>query len=217
MFLVTTNLRIVINSGWLYTSGFERWNVSEANGIEPEELDRIAREFKAYFNNDVERLQVVATVQGQERPLFNEREIAHMVDVKGMVQGLRLWQIGSFFLMVGIAVGGLFLAGRPRILPVLARGLFGGALFTIATIAALGIGSLVGFDALFTQFHIIGFSNDLWLLDPRTDYLVRIFPQGFFLDATLIVAGLTIAQAALTATAAGGYLWVRQHRERAAA
>ena len=34
LFLITTNLNIVINSGWLYNFGFERYSIEESTGIE---------------------------------------------------------------------------------------------------------------------------------------------------------------------------------------
>lgn len=207
LFLITTNLRIIINSGWLYSYGFNKYDIPAYTGIEQPELMRVAREIKGYFNNSEEFLDVNAVIYGVQAPLFNQREIAHMKDVKGLVKGLAFWQRVTFLYMVGLAVAGLLALGRRRVIPILATGLFWGCALTVALLAAVGIGSLVGFDALFTQFHLISFSNDFWLLDPRTDNLVRIFPQGFFLDATLMVAGLTLAPAVLIGTLAGGYLW----------
>ena len=49
---------------------------------------------------------------------------------------------------------------------------------------------------------MISFTNDLWQLDPSRDYLIAIFPEGFFFDATMWIAGLTIAQAVILTTPA---------------
>ena len=206
LFLVTTNLRVVIGSGWLYSFGFERHGVAARTGMEKAELMRVSREIKGYFSSAEEPLSVRAVVDGRERELFIQREVRHMADVKGLVRGLAFWQKVSFFTMVGVAVGGLFLWGRLRALHLLARGLLRGSALTVGLLVVLGVGSLVGFEALFTQFHVLGFSNDLWKCGPA-DLLCRIFPQGFFQDATLIVAGLVIAQAALTGAAAGVFLF----------
>jgi hypothetical protein len=35
------------------------------------------------------------------------------------------------------------------------------------------------------------------MLDPRRDYLLMLFPQGFWLDVTLRIAALTAVQAVL--------------------
>ena len=212
LFLITTNLNVVINSGWLYSFGFNRHDIAVRTGIEPRELTRISEEIKSYFNNSEERLDVQAVDDGREQELFSEREILHMGDVKGLVRGVGFWQRVSFFTIVGAALAALFVIGRRRALAAVGRGLVGGSVLTFGILAALGIGSLISFDELFNRFHLIGFSNDLWLLDPRTDNLIRIFPQGFFLDATLIIAGLTLGQAALTGGVSAFFLW--RHRQR---
>jgi len=71
---------------------------------------------------------------------------------------------------------------------------------------ALGLGTMAGFDRLFLQFHVISFSNELWVLDPARDYLIMLFPQGFWYDATLFCTLGTAAGAILLGLAGGGYL-----------
>lgn len=216
LFLITTNLRVIINSGWLYSFGFDRHRVAEYTGIQKPELMRVAREIKAYFNNSEELLDARAVVEGRDVPLFKEREITHMKDVKGLVKGLAFWQAVSFSVMVGVAVLGLIFLGPKRAIHLTVRGLFRGSVLTVVLLAAAGVGSLIGFDELFTRFHQLSFANDFWQLDPRFDNLVRIFPEGFFQDATLIVAGLTLGQAALTGLVTGAWLWRRRRARQQA-
>ena len=64
-----------------------------------------------------------------------------------------------------------------------------GALAFVAAIAALGAWGVVDFDSLFTAFHRLLFTNDLWLLDPRTDLLIRICPQSMFMTMAAMIAG----------------------------
>ena len=213
-FLITTNLLIIVNSGWLYSYGFEKYDIPARTGIEQPELMRVAGEIKEYFNNDAARLDVRAVVHGVEQPLFNEREILHMIDVKAQIQGLGFLQRLAFFSMVGVALGGIAVWGRAATLRLLGRGFLYGSLVTIGLLAALGVGALIGFGPLFTLFHRLSFSNELWILDPRTDYLIMMFPQGFFMDATLITAGLSLGQAALTGMVTG--LLLRRDQDAAA-
>ena len=63
-------------------------------------------------------------------------------------------------------------------------------------------------------FHKVSFANDLWRLDASRDYLVIMFPDGLWFDATLFVAFVAIGGALLLSAAAGGYLLVRRHRIR---
>ena len=58
----------------------------------------------------------------------------------------------------------------------------------VLTVLLLGVSALavlVGFDALFRQFHVISFANDLWKLSPARDHLIQMYPRGFWFDATL--------------------------------
>ena len=55
----------------------------------------------------------------------------------------------------------------------------------------------IDFDRVFTLFHKIFFNNDLWLFDPKTDPVIRILPESFFMHcAVLIVSGVVLAAAA---------------------
>ena len=77
----------------------------------------------------------------------------------------------------------------------------------------LGLIALLDFDRFFLQFHLISFTNDLWQLDPTKDYLIMLFPQGFWYDATLFFAVLTLVLAVILAGVAGGYLLITRRRE----
>ena len=71
----------------------------------------------------------------------------------------------------------------------------------------VGIVALVGFDGAWNQLHEVLFTNDLWLLDPRTDRLIQMFPETFWAEATFIVVGMALAEAVVLVGGAGGYLW----------
>ncbi len=78
---------------------------------------------------------------------------------------------------------------------------------------ALGLGALFAFDQLFLQFHLLSFANDFWLLDPTRDYLIMLFPQGFWYDATLFGALATAGMAIIFGGVGGGYLILTRGRE----
>ncbi|MEE9199506.1 MAG: TIGR01906 family membrane protein [Dehalococcoidia bacterium] len=209
LLLTTTSLRFAINQPRLYEYGFDKYNISERVGIDRDELTSIAGEIRDYFNSDQEFIDIRATIFGQEKDLFTRREIVHMRDVKGLVQGVYLlqWITLGYVLAYGIVY--LLWLGRAA-LPLLARRLLWGGGLTLGVLVVLGLASLVGFDSLFLKFHQLGFSNDFWRLDPRVHNLIAMFPQDFFLVATLLVAVLTIGQALLLVAVAGGYLWRRR-------
>ena len=71
------------------------------------------------------------------------------------------------------------------------------------------------FTRYFTIFHQIFFDNDLWILDPRTDLLINIVPEPFFVDTAARI-GLLFGGSVLILFAAC-FLWLyRQKRNHAA-
>ena len=198
VFLIATNVRLVINAPVLYSYGFEAHRIPERTGIEKDELLSAASQIRDYFNNDAEILDVQVFQRGVRRGIYNEREILHMRDVKGLVRGVYSVQVLLGVYLAGFVAVGLGVRRRPFLTRLARYSSIGGGI-TLGLVVLVGAGALVGFERLFLTFHFISFSNDLWQLDPRTDMLIAMFPQGFFFDATLAIAGLTVLEAALLA------------------
>jgi integral membrane protein (TIGR01906 family) len=128
-------------------------------------------------------INLTVTRDGQAFALFNQREILHLKDVKGLLRLNCAVLLGT--LVYTILYHGLGLWQRRW--RWLAQGLVWGSGATLGLILLMGLGILLDFDHLFWQFHLISFSNELWLLDPTKDYLIMLFPQGFFYNATILI------------------------------
>jgi len=192
--LVSCNARFVIGSQSVYAYGFEKYDIPKSTGITMDQLNLAGQQIRDYFINDEEFITV--TVQKQEtmvRNLFNNREILHMKDVKDLVKLVQMIMVVSGVLVVMCIMVG-FLNREPRHISRSVIWLGRGGILTILLTALVGILSLGGFDRLFVYFHLISFNNDLWILDPSRDYLIAMFPQGFFFDATMLIVGLIVAQ-----------------------
>ncbi len=201
-FLLCSNLRFVASEVHFYQYGFEKYQVSQRTGIEGTELLRASRGLIHYFNSEEEPIRVQVLKDGREYELFNEREVAHLRDVKGLLRlGYRL-QLATLLFTICYACLS-YLGVKPRSWLRLAKATLWGGVLTLALIIALGAGILLGFEQLFLQFHLLSFSNELWMLDPSQDYLIMMFPEGFFRDAALFVAGATASEALLLGGLAG--------------
>ena len=200
--LITTSARFVINLPALYSYGFDRYRIEDYTRIKRGDLIAAGAQIRDYFNNG-ERDLIIRTFVGGVlvESLYNEREILHMRDVKALVRGMYGAQLAAALYMAAFAAAGFALRGRGFGAALLLRYVRLGGVFTLALTALTGLGALVGFDRLFLAFHIISFSNDLWQLDPRRDYLIAMFPQGFFFDATMLIAFCAVSGAALFAAA----------------
>ena len=54
------------------------------------------------------------------------------------------------------------------------------------------------------------------MLDPATDHLIQMFPEGFWYDITMFLGGLTLAEGALIAVASGVEMTVTRRAEKQA-
>ena len=196
VFLITANVRLVINLPALYSYGYDRYEdeITRYMNIERDDYIDGGRQIRDYFNNDAEELDVRVVVGGILRSIYSEREVLHMSDVKDLVRGVyRLGELSALYLFA-FAVAGMFFEPWRRSLRRTAWHMAMGGAVTLGLVVLVGLGALAGFERLFLAFHEVSFSNDLWQLNPRTDYLIAMFPEGFFFDATILIAVLIIVQ-----------------------
>ena len=215
VFLLTTNVRLAFDSLALYRFGFEQYDAPTTTGLSMDQLMDVATEIRDYFSSSDELLDVHVTLVGEVRPLFNEREVLHMRDVKGLVRGIYALQALSGAYMLGYAAA-VLVTGRWRGARAVARRLALGCISAVALLAVGGLASLVGFDQLFYRFHVISFTSGTWTFDPRYNYLTRLFTEGFFMQAALLLAAAVIVEAlAIAAACLAAMRWLSR-REAAA-
>lgn len=127
-------------------------------------------------------------------PLYNERELSHMVDVKVLTQGaLRLWYV-TLAILLALGVWAWFGGWWDSYRLGLSRGgwLMVGLAVVIGLIVVVGI--LINpnvFYSFFTAFHNLFFEGDSWLF-LFSDTLIRLFPIRFWQDAFLWAAVIAL-------------------------
>ena len=193
IFLIAVNVVYVTDSDWLYTYNWWRNGVPDRTGLPITELDSAADQIKVYFANDADRLDVTVNTSRGRVSLFVEREILHMIDVKELMRLVASVSIWSGVVLVVCAVLG-FSVRRGRFFASMSRWLRWCALIWGIAVGAILVASIIDFTWVFTQFHLLSFANDLWQLDPFRHYLLLLFPERFFLEATLFIALLTVIE-----------------------
>jgi integral membrane protein (TIGR01906 family) len=138
-------------------------------------------------------------VQVAGAPVLEERERAHMRDVRGV--------FGGFFLLAGIAALILIIlsAGARRMgHATRAWAAIRSAMrWLIAGVVVVGVIASVAFDALFEIFHQLFFPAGSFTFDPRTDHLVQLFPFDFWSETTIVLGIVIVILAALISVVAG--------------
>jgi integral membrane protein (TIGR01906 family) len=172
-----------VNALRLYEYGFDKYEISQDTGMDRIQLRNVARHLVNYFNLSADTAQIMVVKGDEEFNLFNERELIHLEDVRTLIQLDYRVQRGAFLLMVICALALFF--GLKAGWRILVKGLFWGSCITMGLMAILALWALLDFERLFMLFHLVSFANEYWMLDPTKDYLIRLFPEGFFYDAAL--------------------------------
>ncbi|MCL2149410.1 MAG: TIGR01906 family membrane protein [Dehalococcoidia bacterium] len=202
IFLFTASIGVAFNSPSLYSYGFDKYDISTVTGISPLELNKAARALISYWNSGEEYVNVTVEKDEQSFTLFNEREVVHLKDVKDLVRLDYIALVVTGLYSLVYAAFALWYR-RPAYRRDLAAGGLSGGILSMGILAVVGVIALVDFGGFWQQFHLLSFTNDLWLLDPSRDYLIMMFPEGFWFDSVLIVAGLTACLALII----GGLSW----------
>jgi len=128
-------------------------------------------------------------------PLFNERELSHMGDVKVVTKGALDVFYGA---LAGLALLGVW-SKRPQQMGAFLQGMKRSGWIIVGLAGAVAIVVLVGifilpglFWTFFEGFHSLFFEGDSWLFQ-YSDTLIRLFPLRFWQDTFLFAAGLAVA------------------------
>ena len=210
--IFTASIAWAVNSQWFYEYGFEKYGVSQTTGLSSSELEKVASGLISYFNSDDEFIDLTVIKDDKPFTLFNEREIVHLRDFKGLIRlDYRVLLATGIYVL---AYAGTSLFFRRKEYRRLAWAVVGGSGITLGFILFLGLWAIVDFDGFFLQLHLISFANDFWLLDPAKDYLIMLVPQGFWYDVTMFCVLLMVGLASILIAVAGGYLLVRRRKAK---
>jgi len=151
-------------------------------GVKRDELKLVMRDFAAYLRGERDECpNREVTMFGELSPILNDKEIEHMRDVRalfGHERVLRDWLLGCAIALIGAAVVLYRKAGGVKVLRIPLYAF----VCLIAPVIAFVMWVEQDFYAVFNQFHELVFTNDLWLLNPETDALIRMFPLRFFIN-----------------------------------
>jgi integral membrane protein (TIGR01906 family) len=132
-------------------------------------------------------------------PVLEERERAHMRDVRGVFAGFGLLAAIAAVVLVAGVVG----AGRMGHVERAWSAIGTGMRVLVTAIVVAGILATVAFDAAFEVFHRLFFPGGSYTFDPRTDRLVQLFPFDFWSETTIVLGAVIVVLAVVVAVVAG--------------
>ena len=174
----------------LYFELQTRAGLPESAGISAEALEKLDVHLASclrgredwnveWLNLEGGPLRVV--VDGAEQDAFNAREIAHMEDCQRLFDLLRTLRLGFAVAAALLVLLSLILEWKEKpARAVSVAPMWIGSLILIVPLGVFALWAAIDFSSAFNFFHRLLFTNDLWLLNPETDLLIRICPSSMF-------------------------------------
>lgn len=203
--LLTSNIRILVNAPPVYDYAFDRYGAEDATGLSRADLDSTGAALRRYFNNGETSFYHTVTEGGLSGPVFNARETRHMEDVKRLITIVDWLQEASAVYALAYIVSFFIWAREGNIRQLATQSLAGLGLGAVV-VGGLAVFAATGFDAAWMRFHEVIFRNSDWQLDPATDHLIQMFPEGFWRDMTVVLGLMSALEALLIGAVAGIYL-----------
>lgn len=196
LFIFTAAVVLVLNFKWLYYIDITILGLEEKSGMTVKEIrsnyDALIQYNQFWFHGDLKFPTLFMSETGR----------IHFREVKRIFTAVQYLCMGS-----GIAsLIGIIRHARSRRLGYLKIA----GILTFAIPLLLGALAAVSWERFFVVFHRIFFRNDYWLFDSRTDPVILILPDAYFLHCALLILLLIVL---------GGLFcfWIYGKRKRAAA
>ena len=194
LFIISASAVFTLNFRPLYYHDISSLNIEETSGYSEnvirENYDALI-DYNSVFHRGSLDLSLPMSREGRihfqdVKRIFDVLQILCVLSLIGsLIMGIRAWKQGYRGFLKSAAVLSVFL-------PVIA-------------------GMLIAFnwDNAFILFHELMFSNDYWLFDERTDPVINILPDEFFLHCALLIILLI-----LSASLIMGLIYLRQKKRR---
>ncbi len=183
--LLLTSLDYYSGNEKFYKNFQNRNDIAKEAGLSVEELNTVNSDLIQYLKTGENNLL---------EKHFNTREITHMEDVFKLFELGRTVRIALIIIAVILFAFSIYRYGAESTFKTSSITM----LFVWGLGAVLALLILSDFSESFIKFHHIFFDNDLWLLNPETDMMIRMLPQNFFMEMVYkILMGFVTALASV--------------------
>lgn len=186
LFMISISVIITLNLTFIYKWTIYKYNLSEYSNLTLEELMINYKELIIYLQNPF--------INKLELPNFsmsNHGEI-HFEEVKRIFMYINIY-IFLFMIILGIyflikdKIKDQININFKHILNISSNYILMFFTFLISCI-------LVDFSEVFKLFHKIIFKNNYWIFDPKTDPIIDVLPEDFFMIMSLVILILILLQ-----------------------
>ncbi|OQB24248.1 MAG: hypothetical protein BWY11_01227 [Firmicutes bacterium ADurb.Bin182] len=209
--ILFTCLQVAVNDEeWFYLE-YQKLGTGRLIGMTLKDMVNSVMRLVDYMEGRVPDINIDVEFKGETREMFNERESAHMLDVRALYQTFRrIRNISVLAAALMLTLSSLLVRRDTPV--VFSKSLLTGGSIFLAVAAALGLWIFIDFGSFWTRFHLIFFTNDLWLLDPSVDRMILICPEQLFFDIIARFGGWFLIVVSALALSSILCLAVRRHR-----
>jgi integral membrane protein (TIGR01906 family) len=174
--IVAAAVLLFLNPIWV---GFEqdRSDVAALTGYAPSQVWQVTGSILSDLVFGPPTFNVA--IDGQ--PVLDQRSRAHMSDVRSVLTSL-----GAVALVAALMLAAIGVASRGR--RWFWQATEAGASVLAGGVVVVGLAFAVFFDQAFELFHQVFFPPGTYTFDPRTEKLVQLFPDQFWVETSLALA-----------------------------
>jgi len=199
LFILLCNVTIAFNLEAVYMYAVNSFPVSLNTGLDFYQLNVVMNEIRIYLHSSEELITTVVSINGVTEPLFTYPEALHFKDVRDLLDKIYLleWCFGLFLFIYFMACLTRSLKRNDLYFQKLWVAMINMYKSFLWVSIIGGIGFAFGaFDLIFYWFHVLVFSNDLWMGLP-SDRMILLFPSTYFLHITILIWIISLIEIAV--------------------
>ena len=187
VFTILLSVFTVVNTNSFYSQQYREIGADKSTGVSLEDLDEITTMLLDYLNDKRDNLDMHVEKWGQLKPVFDDRETSHMVDVKNLYAFFEKTMYITFITSAAILIYLFIKDGKTQFFTNAVKGYLSALVVAIILCVIFATAFTVGFNSFWTLFHEVMFTNDLWLLDPRVSTMINMYPLPFWLAMCTVI------------------------------
>ncbi len=164
-----------------YKSAQSKYDVASSMNISSEDVDKATLIALLYTKGYVDDLAYEISIDDNIYDLYSSQDKIHMVDVKNLYKTAYNTLITTLVISAFIVLFIFIKKAYISLFDVL-NTINKSSIYIVIFVGLISLFAYINFDKFWVMFHEIFFDNDLWLMNPRYDALVNLFPEGLFMD-----------------------------------
>lgn len=194
-----------------YHKQFQQLDLSSELHVSSIDLDKSIDVLLDYLKGSNDNIDVEINKNGIVEQAFQSHEYEHMIDVRVLsLNAQKVMYLAAIVTVILFIYS--YIKLKKEFLLALALRYRQAAFAWLVFFGILGLWILTDFSSFWISFHRLFFSNDLWLLNPYTDFMIQILPEPVFMG--LVIRIVTSFVVSFMGLFIASHVYVRNQMKR---